>query len=253
MAYKEVLLKIIKDSELSLREISSRCETIGLSISPSYISQLQTGKLPPPSEEVSKVIAQVCKINDATELIFEGYMEKAPELIKYYLTATSQVNKQLLKILMPLAHPNIDEEYVNMLDKFTTLNYTVSYLEKLKRETKIESFVSMYGVLKKKLTINKTIDEMEQVFIEDTSMEPFIAQNSKLNCIFYDDDEPQERDIIAFRAEDNKRITARRYYRHNDIITLVPENKEFDIIYINDLYEISLYGKVISFTTSINY
>lgn len=253
MAYKDVLSRVIKDSKLSLREIASRCETIGVSISPSYLSQIQTGKLPPPSEEVSKAIAQVCSLKDSSELIFEGYMEKAPELIKYYLSTTSETNKQLLKIIMPIFHPNINQDYIDKMDTFTRLGTTVSYLEKLKRQNTFEPFINMYKVLKQKYLLDNTFDEMEQVFMSDNSMEPLIPKNSKLKCIFYRGNEPSDKDIIAFSLKSDKKITARRYYSHNNIITLIPENRDSEIMYLKSLNEISLYGKVISYTASINY
>lgn len=48
MSYSEMLSQIIEESELSLRQISKRCADLDLNITPSYISQLKNGKLPPP-------------------------------------------------------------------------------------------------------------------------------------------------------------------------------------------------------------
>ncbi len=78
---------IITESELSLRQISKLCTQFDISITPSYISQLKNGKLPPPSPEVSLALAKVCNSKNQSQLVFQGYMEKAPEVIREYMLA----------------------------------------------------------------------------------------------------------------------------------------------------------------------
>lgn len=96
MGYKELLSTSISKSGLTLREISERCKKFNVNITPSYISQLQTGKQNPPSEEVTKAISNVLNI-DPTNLIIEGYIEKAPEIIKYFFSVTcTSINKILI-------------------------------------------------------------------------------------------------------------------------------------------------------------
>ena len=99
MSYSEMLSQIIEESELSLRQISKRCADLDLNITPSYISQLKNGKLPPPSEEVSLVLAKACGSKNQAQLVFQGYMEKAPELVKEYMLASSALNKIMLETL----------------------------------------------------------------------------------------------------------------------------------------------------------
>ena len=77
MQYKELLSSLVKKSGLTLREIADKCKEHGQSIDPSYISKLQTGKLPPPSEEVSRALALVTG-GDTDELVWLSFVEKAP-------------------------------------------------------------------------------------------------------------------------------------------------------------------------------
>lgn len=81
MSYQELLSKYIQDSGLSLRKIASECKKLGVSVTASYISRLQAGKMPPPSEEISKAIADVCQ-QDSQKLIMQGYIDKAPEPVQ---------------------------------------------------------------------------------------------------------------------------------------------------------------------------
>lgn len=81
MGYKELLSDLVKNSGLTLREIADKCKELGISIDPSYISKLQTGKQAPPSDEVSRILAEALGA-DPIELIWLSYTEKAPDEIK---------------------------------------------------------------------------------------------------------------------------------------------------------------------------
>jgi len=83
--YKDLLAYYIKKNKLTLRQIAYYCEEKGQKIAPSYISKLQNGHLPPPSEDVSRVLAEVLN-GDPETLIFLGYIEKAPSIIRQKLT-----------------------------------------------------------------------------------------------------------------------------------------------------------------------
>lgn len=85
-SYKDLLAYYIKKSKMTLRQIAYYCEEKGQKIAPSYISKLQNGHLPPPSEDVSRVLAEVLNGNPET-LIYLGYIEKAPSIIRQKLTS----------------------------------------------------------------------------------------------------------------------------------------------------------------------
>ena len=67
-----------------MRQIAQQCRERNHAIDPSYISKLQTNHLPPPSEEVSKSLAEVLGAN-VDDFIYLGYIEKAPAFIKQRL------------------------------------------------------------------------------------------------------------------------------------------------------------------------
>ncbi len=92
--YFHLLSHHIQQSGLTLRQIAKRCRDLHHSIDPSYISKLQTGQLPPPSEEVSQTLAKVLNA-DAEELIYLGYIEKAPLVIKQKLVKQNLPNEVL--------------------------------------------------------------------------------------------------------------------------------------------------------------
>lgn len=95
MGYAELLTEYINKAGISLRQIAKMCNEKGFSIDHSYISKLKNGKMPPPSEELSRVLAEVLN-GDPDALVIEGYKEKAPNEIKrIFLTAPTGSGKTL--------------------------------------------------------------------------------------------------------------------------------------------------------------
>ncbi len=81
MNYSETLADYLKKCGLSHREVSRRCKELGTPVSQAYISQLAKGDVPPPSEEVTRILAQVLDC-EADKLIWLGYIDKAPEAVR---------------------------------------------------------------------------------------------------------------------------------------------------------------------------
>ncbi|MBA4541953.1 transcriptional regulator [Thermoactinomyces daqus] len=81
MTYAELLQEYIKNSGMTLERIAEECGKRGVKIHPTYISKLRLGKRPAPSEEISRVLAEVTG-GDAQRLIIKGYIEKIPDDIK---------------------------------------------------------------------------------------------------------------------------------------------------------------------------
>ncbi len=133
MNYAEMLDSIITNSNLSLRQIAKRCADLELSITPSYISQLKNGKLPPPTPEVSMILAKACNSQDESKLIFQGYIEKAPEVIKQYMLASSELNKAMLEALYKFSNDGQMAEtaraYLKQLDILSTIEMSSKYLK----------------------------------------------------------------------------------------------------------------------------
>lgn len=257
MAYKDTLSRIIKDSGLSLREIAKRCEKKGISITPSYISQLQTGKLNPPSEEVSKAIAEVCKV-DPIDLIIEGYIEKAPEIIKYYFAICSQTVNQFLELAFNLLHPDEEQlfrekfkEKIKVSNHLANLHQLVSYLRKLQIENNVKPIKDITKALTDKFINKYTYNETNNIFMEDDSMEPLIPKGALLRFNPIEIDKIKNSDIIIFSFFNTEKNLIRRYYSIDNKIVLIPENKNYELISINNLEEIILTGKVTSYIADV--
>jgi transcriptional regulator with XRE-family HTH domain len=253
MTYAEMLDAIITESDLSLRQISKLCTQFDISITPSYISQLKNGKLPPPSPEVSLALAKVCGSKNQSQLVFQGYMEKAPDVIKEYMLASSQLNRIMLESLCKADQNSISKEaldYLKNLDILSTLEMSSKYISP---ETKFnpnelvrEITLSSGGVSK-----IQAQGDMVSFFLGDTSMSPTIPVHSFMYILPTKLDLLKERDIIAFYPNNRKQATLRKIFFSNDKILLIPEDKTFQIYIIDSFEDIDYIGKVVSYKVDL--
>ncbi len=253
MTYAAMLDDIIKKSELSLRQISKRCEGLNLKITPSYISQLKNGKLPPPSEEVSLILAKVCGSDKQAHLVFQGYMEKAPSLVKEYMLASSALNKVMLESLCKATNKPFTKEmeaYIKDLDILAALELSSEYVncDDPRRQADLVREIC--------LSCGDAAEadaggEMINMFLADNSMSPFIPVHAYIYIMPTKLDLLKDRDVIAFYP-DNRRIpTLRRIHFAKDKIILIPDEKSHDIYFFEDVSEISYIGKVVSFKVDL--
>ena len=247
MTYAEMLDGIIEQSELSLRQISKRCAELDLTITPSYISQLKNGKLPPPSAEVSMVIAKACNSKEESRLIFQGYIEKAPDVIKEYMVASSELNKVMLEALYRQegnqAMAEEARKYLKEMDILSTLQLSSQYVKDGKIEFNPE--------LAKELTLasgGMAKDEnMITMFLGDAAMEPTIPIHSFLYIMPTKPELLKSRDIILFNVYGKKQPLIRRLYQERDQILLIPDDRSSEIFTIHSLDEIEYIGKLVSY------
>ena len=247
MTYAEMLDGIIEQSELSLRQISKRCAELDLTITPSYISQLKNGKLPPPSAEVSMVIAKACNSKEESRLIFQGYIEKAPDVIKEYMVASSELNKVMLEALYRQegnqAMAEEARKYLKEMDILSTLQLSSQYVKDGKIEFNPE--------LAKELTLasgGMAKDEnMITMFLGDAAMEPTIPIHSFLYIMPTKPELLKSRDIILFNVYGKKQPLIRRLYQERDQILLIPDDRSSEIFTIHALDEIEYIGKLVSY------
>lgn len=80
LRYHTLLEKYISESGLSLRKIACLCNKKGLEINHSYISKLKRNVMPPASDKVNKILAEVLG-GDTEALIVAAYREKIPASI----------------------------------------------------------------------------------------------------------------------------------------------------------------------------
>jgi transcriptional regulator with XRE-family HTH domain len=252
MTYSEMLHSIILESKLSLRQIASKCEALGISITPSYISQLKNNKLPPPNPEVSIAIAKACSSKLHAALVFLGYMEKAPEIIKDYMNTSTKLYKLMLENLcdgqtqVPLTKEARD--FISRLDVISAFELTKNYLNEgqfgLTKELAEEMILVSGGAI-------NTANDGITTFVNDTSMSPTIPIHSMLTIMPTKISLIKEKDIIALYPYGRKMVTLRRIFFIKNLILLIPEDTTHDIISTDSLEKVDYVGKVISYKVDL--
>ncbi len=253
MTYAEMLDSVIKKSELSLRQIAKRCEDLNLKITPSYISQLKNGKLPPPSEEVSLILAKVCGSDRQAHLVFQGYMEKAPSMVREYMLASSSLNKVMLESLCKATDKEFTKEmddYIKGLDILAALELSSEYVncEDPKQRKNLVREICLSCGDAAEADAN---GDMVNLFLADSSMSPFIPIHAYVYIMPTKLDLLKDRDIIAFYPDNRRVPTLRRIYFIKDKILLIPDDKSHDTYFFEDMNEIHYIGKVVSFKVDL--
>ncbi len=253
MTYAEMLDEIIVKSELSLRQIAKRCDDLNLKITPSYISQLKNGKLPPPSEEVSLILAKVCGSEKRAHLVFQGYMEKAPAMVKEYMLASSTLNKVMLESLCKATNKTFTkemEDYIKGLDVLAALELSSEYV-KMDDPNRSNNLVRDICLSCGDAAEADAKGEMINLFLADNSMSPFIPVHAYIYIMPTKVDLLKDRDIIAFYPDNRRVPTLRRIYFIKERILLIPDDKSHDTYFFEDMKEIHYIGKVVSFKVDL--
>ena len=253
MTYAEMLESIISESELSLRQISNRCRDLNLAITPSYVSQLKNGKLPPPSEEVSMTIAKVCGSNKQAHLVFQGYMEKAPSLMKEYMLAASSLNKAMIESLCKAADTEFSgqmQEYIKSLDILAALDLSSQFVS-LDDPEKAANLVKEITLAAGGVTQADTKGDLINMFLGDGAMAPLIPTHSYVYIMPTKLDLLKDRDIIAFYTDNRKIPTLRWILFIRDKVFLLPEDKSHQAFCFDDLSEVNYIGKVVSYKVDL--
>jgi transcriptional regulator with XRE-family HTH domain len=225
MSYKDLLAQYTKESGLTLRQIANECEKMGVMIDPSTISRIQTGRMPPPSEEISKAIAIICK-QDPQKLIMEGYIDKAPEpiqkLLQQYMerwdTLVDQVYQEMAEDV-----DGIDEE-----KQFKTKEDFLKFLYSKSIEKQID-FIIHYMEIINKYT-NPTHNEEDRRLIRI----PFFDMNKfpDMDRTWLKVDDVMANDIACFKLPSDRTLSA--FVPSNSII-YVDTSFDFETIPNNTL------------------
>jgi len=247
-----MLSSIIDKSKLSLRQITKRCADFELSITPSYISQLKNGKLPPPSAEVSMVLAKACESEEQSKLIFQGYLEKAPDVIREYMLASSNLNKTMLEALCKTQDNAVSEEalaYLREMDILTAIEMSSKYVKAGGAE--IDKELVKRITLESGGIVQERDSEIMTMFLGDNSMAPTIPVHSFLYIIRTRTSLLKDRDIIAFYPGNRKILTLRRVFLVKGKILLIPDDKISEILILDSFDEIDYVGKVTSYKVDL--
>jgi len=244
MGYRETLAQMIQNSEMKLREIAERAREKGHSLDASYLSKLQTGKLTPASAEINRAIAKACN-GDVNLLVWEGYMEKAPEIIRNYVNSTLPLLKHSMKTYAAkFAPPDQAENFKQLVNKLSPIE--------LVRIIGTEPMASVNNTICHNSNTCETAGEefdanLEQTIgipMKDDSMEPLIPYKSILRYKPIKHT-PANGSIVIVDVHD--KLQVRRFYCDNHRVSLIPENLNYSPIF-SDMDQINLIGIIKEYT-----
>ncbi|GEB32187.1 S24 family peptidase [Brevibacillus parabrevis] len=246
MGYYESLSNIIKESGKTLKELSEECRKEGVKIDPSYISKLQTRKLPPASEEINTAIAKACNA-DVDLLLYEAYMEEAPLLIKSYITKSLASFKQVSKAILSTQLPEnmlslIDEQ----LNKLPDVFFIKQFLEQEVPQVGHNDFFIAKD--QNNTDVKYLLSHLLDTKMLDNSMEPRIPMGSKIHLD--NPDKVKSGDFVAVKLDDDIHVV-RRLVIVDDQILLLSENLEYPPIIISNKDSLQIVGKVKAVTIDV--
>ncbi|TKI57191.1 LexA family transcriptional regulator [Brevibacillus antibioticus] len=211
MSYSETLALMVKKSGLTLKEIVEKCEEHGVKITPAYISRLQTGKQAPASEEVNTALAKVCG-GDVERLLYEGYLEKAPEFIKE-LIGTSI--KYLKDVALSIARNQYTDfrlqMHEQMLNGLSDIEFLKSHSNLFENWSDISSSHIMLDPSNKDERF--FTNPYSGIKMQDNSMEPTIPEGANIHIS--ENDKINSGDIVLIVFKDNSSLV-RRYFLIRD-------------------------------------
>lgn len=217
MDYHGRVQRMFLESGYTLKEISQICEEKGLKITPSYLSKLKNGSQKPASDDVHKVLAEICNI-DVNMLLFEAYYEKAPNWLKDIWDKLdlkiknhliNEINAEDLKWKNWLYDEVFRQEKYYTLSKF--LNEDINIL--------------------KETTGNK---EWEYI-VEEDSMVPLFYPKDIL--VFDTQDKIKNGDLICVCTKNKEKHLGKCILEENRVI-LLAQNPKYPVKYIEhkDIY-----------------
>jgi hypothetical protein len=197
-------------------------------------------------------LATACESKEHSKLIFQGYLEKAPEVIKEYMFASSQLNKIMLETLYKSESKLVSEEavkYLKGLDVLSTIELASKYVK--------DGNVDIAPDLVKTITlasggvVQDSSNDIMTMFLADNSMAPFIPMHSFLYVIPTKTELLKDRDIIAFYPGNRKILTLRRVFLVREKILLIPDDRNSQILIIDSFDEIDYVGKLSAYKVDL--
>ncbi|MHB1419937.1 MAG: S24 family peptidase [Bacillota bacterium] len=226
MSYQKTLASMISKSQKSLREIAKLCDEQGVNIDPSYISKLQSGKdQAPASEKVNIAIAKACA-GDPDTLLFEAYMDKAPQIINEFVTKTVNLYREIIKSVLlsqlPKEQALIIENNLDSLSDRKFIQMIVNEGFDLPPQINENTFIAKDQDDK---DVKILVGPLFSVSMPDDSMYPIIPKGASFQL------ETPDRlingDIVIIKLQDNS-FLVRRYVPIDNKIVLIAENKGYE-------------------------
>ena len=226
MSYKECLSEMINNSGKTLRQISKECEEKGVAISYSYISKLKNGDKIPPNDEINVALAKACN-GDIGELIYEAYLDGAPEMVKKVIEELTRYFQSVFRFYLKSSKSYKDKK--KFKEQLDSLNkpYKTFYIIAGEGLRKIDVLNDAMLIKSPdgKEGIKILIPKIGTYQMDDDSMQPTIYKDDKIQI----DSEQMIKigDIGVFQKEEDKIIIRRYFEKGNDKILLIPDNKKY--------------------------
>ncbi len=249
MPYSRLLRNIVADSGYNAKQIIDECNKKGKKIDKAYISKLLNNKIPPPSEEVSRVIANVCNADERL-LVLEGYIDKAPKEVKEifnsirYMTTISALNVFSNKV-----DKSVLEELEKEMNEEPISEFLVSFIDNKANNINIKDSGMELSVVNDD-SLKLSLTEPMSLQVKDSSMSPMIPGGAKISLKI--EDEYKNGDILAIKVKKQEDFIVRYALFNKDTITLTSLNpKDFEPLTYS-VKDIIILGKVERVIIEIN-
>lgn len=199
------------------------------------------------------ILAKACGSDKQAYLVFQGFMEKAPKMVKEYMIASSSLNKILLESLCKEENRAFTEqmqEYIRELDILAAMELSSDYIstnDPDKRRNLVKEICLNAG----DVAFADAEGEMTNMFLADNSMAPGVPMHAYLYIMPTKVDLLKDRDIIALYPDNRKVPTLRRVYFIKDKIMLIPDDKSYEIYVYSSLDEIQYIGRLVSYKVDL--
>lgn len=238
MSYNKLLKKIIAESGYTSKDIVEEFNKREKSIDKAYLSKLLNNKLPPPSEEVSRTISQICGVDERL-LILEGYMEKAPKEIRgLFESMKMNISMMALGMMENIFDDTIIEQLKKQMQREPISDFIIQYTDNQNSILSLKNNLPQLSMKDNDVTLN--VSEPLSLPIQDNAMYPIIPEGSKV--IFKVEEKYNNGDLLVMKLKDKNSFIARYVLFNNDDVTLTSINKQFKpITYIKE--DVSIIGK----------
>ncbi len=249
MSYSKLLRKIVAESPYNYAQLVEECNKRGVKFDKAYISKLANGKVPPPSADISRMIANVCG-TDERPLVLEGYIEKAPKEIREAFTSIKyMVAVTALGAVENYIDKNTLKELEEQLKTEPIADFIISIIDN-KESTEI-NVNNRFELKAQDNDLNVIMQEPLAFIVKDNSMFPIIPEGAEITLKIQE--KYESGDILAIRINKQEDFIVRYSLFKDNEIVLTPlnniENKYSKLTY--KLNEVTILGKVMKVIKTI--
>ena len=251
MPYAKLLNKLIDESKMTIKDIATKCAVeYSVKVTPSYISLLKSGKANPPSDDLSKAIAKVCKVNEML-LVIEAYVDSAPDAIKQFINVSR--NSIFEGIVLSFENQFPEEMYNAMKAEINKMELSQFILQ---MNDAIGDFDVTQLTNEAIYKVNDDVTDATITFkkplgleMKDDSMYPMLPKGS---TVFLEFNETYNTgDILCIKQKNkNENFLIRKCFITDDSVMLFPINTAYETITVNQS-DITILGRVSRYSCDI--